>query len=97
MSIMPCNCDCCRKRRGQIHLGIKGDELLESQLDHAAKVEVLEAECRAYRNRFISERVHTYQNDWNGHDYEMATALAESDANDFIDGFRKAMAKRKAT
>ena len=47
---------------------------------------------RAWRNRFISERMNAYPND----SYEVCRAKAEADANDFEESFAAEMAKRAA-
>lgn len=44
---------------------------------------------RAWRNRFISERMNAYRNDL----YDVCRAKAEADANDFEEAFREFMAR----
>lgn len=48
---------------------------------------------RAWRNRFISERMNAYPND----SYEVRRAKAESDANDFESAFIAEMERRALT
>ncbi|HLU91215.1 MAG TPA: hypothetical protein VKZ46_01395 [Pedomonas sp.] len=82
------------RENGQHIVTVSDGELLALAGDDARRIvpEQREGWVRAWRNRFVSERMNAYPND----PYEVRRAKAESDANDFEESFAAEMAKRTA-